>query len=41
MSEAYNCLKGRGCHGRGMQQVSTQGIAHLVEKWSFVILGED
>ena len=24
-----------------MQQVPTQGIANWVEKWSFVILGED
>ena len=32
---------GRGCHGRGMQQVPTQGIANRVEKWSFVSLGED
>ena len=32
---------GRGCHGRGMQQVPTQGIASWVEKWSFVRLGED
>ena len=23
-----------------MQQVPTQGIANLVERWSFVILGE-
>ena len=28
-------------HGRGMQQVPTQGIASWVEKWSFVSLGED
>ena len=32
---------GRGCHGRGMQQVPSQGIASWVEKWSFVSLGED
>ena len=32
---------GRGCHGRGMQQVPTQGIANWVEKWSFIGLGED
>ena len=25
---------------RGLQQVPTQGIANLVERWSFVILGE-
>ena len=25
---------------RGLQQVPTQGIAILVERWSFVILGE-
>ena len=24
-----------------MQQVSTQSIAHWVEKWSFITLGED
>ena len=32
---------GRGCHGKGMQQVPTRGIANWVEKWSFVILRED
>ena len=31
----------RGCYGRGMQQVPTQGIANWGERWSFVILGED
>ena len=25
---------------RGLQQQPTQGIANLVERWSFVILGE-
>ena len=41
MSEVYSCVKGRGCHGRGMQQVPTQGIAKWVKKWSFVSFGED
>ena len=29
-----------GYYVRGLQQVPTQGIANLVERWSFVILGE-
>ena len=43
MSEVYNCLKGVGYRllwGGGVQQVPTQGIANLVERWSCIVLGE-
>ena len=33
---------GIGCYGGGggVQQVPTQGIANLVERWSCIVLGE-
>ena len=31
---------GRGCYGRSMLQVPTQGIAKWEERWSFLSMGE-